>query len=66
MQQPNLFPETLRPATDEEVMEVLGRAMSQGGGLSRLAELYLNAACAKCLMDALHLAGLRVVRPMRE
>jgi hypothetical protein len=64
MEQPSLFPESLLPVTDEEVLEVLRGAISRGNGLSRLADLYLSAACASRLVDELHLAGLRVVRPM--
>ena len=40
MEQPSLFPESLLPAADEEVVEVLRDAIVRGSGLSRLADLY--------------------------
>jgi hypothetical protein len=63
MEQHSLFPETLLPVPDEEVVEVLRTAILGGGRLSRLAELYLGDACAWHLINALHIAGLRVTRP---
>jgi hypothetical protein len=62
MEQQNLFPETVRAATDEEVMAAFRIALSRGGRLNRMADLYLASVCAEHLVDQLHIAGLRVVK----
>jgi hypothetical protein len=63
MEQQSLFPETLLPVPDDEVVEVLRTAILAGGRLSRLAELYLAGTCARHLVAELRIAGLRVVKP---
>jgi hypothetical protein len=66
MEQRGLFPETLRAATDEEVVAAFRIALSRGGHLPRFADLYLSTVCAEHLLDQLHMAGLRVVRDAPE
>lgn len=62
MKQGSLFPDPRQNATDEEVIHVLRIALSRGGRLPRMAELYLSGICAEHLVDELHLADLEVVR----
>ncbi len=61
MQQGTLFSDLQRNASDEEVVQVLRIAISRGGRLPRLAELYLSSVCAEHLLDALRRARLDVV-----
>jgi hypothetical protein len=63
MEQHDLFPETTRSASDEEVVAAFRIAVSRGGRLPRLAELYLATVCAEHLVEELHAAVLAVVRP---
>jgi hypothetical protein len=66
MEQRSLFPESVLPVSDGEVEAVLRAAICSGGRLSRLADLYLSAVCARHLVDELQSAGLRVVRPQQR
>jgi hypothetical protein len=62
MEQANLFPDLRPTATDEEVMAAFRVAISRGGRLPRLAELYLSSICAEHLVDELRVAGLEIVK----
>jgi len=66
MEQPSLFPDTVLPVSDDEVEAVLRTAIYSGGRLSRPADLYLSAVCARHLVDELQSAGLRIVRPAQR
>jgi hypothetical protein len=62
MEQGGLFPDPRPTVTDEELVVVFRGAISRGGRLSRMADLYLNAVCAEHLVHELRVAGLEVVR----
>jgi hypothetical protein len=66
MEQGSLFPDPRPTVTDEELVAVFRCAISRGGRLSRMADLYLNAVCAEHLVHELRMAGLDVVRAMPE
>jgi hypothetical protein len=62
MEQRHLFPIPYETLSDEQVAEVLWRAIAQGGRLSRGAELHLSTLCAEHLVAELRAADLEVVR----
>jgi hypothetical protein len=57
MEQGTLFPDPLQTVTDEELVAVFRSAISRGGRLSRMADLYLNAVCAEHLVHELRVPG---------
>jgi hypothetical protein len=65
MEQGSLFPDPRPAVTDEELVAVFRGAISRGGRLSRMADLYLNAVCAEHLVHELRVAGMEVVRRLR-
>jgi hypothetical protein len=66
MEQGSLFPDPRPTVTDEKLVSVFRGAISRGGRLSRMADLYLNAVCAEHLVHELRVAGLEVVRAVPE
>ena len=66
MEQGTLFPDPRPTVTDEELVAVFRGAISRGGRLSRMADLYLNAVCAEHLVHELRVAGMEVVRAASE
>jgi hypothetical protein len=66
MEQGSLFPDPRPAVTDEELVAVFRGAISRGGRLSRMADLYLNAVCAEHLVHELRVAGMEVVRAAPE
>ena len=66
MEQGSLFPDPRPTVPDDELVAVFRGAISRGGRLSRMADLYLNAVCAEHLVHELRASGLEVVRAMPE
>ncbi|MCW3477460.1 hypothetical protein [Limobrevibacterium gyesilva] len=67
MIQESLFPERHPAVPDEEVVETLRAAIARSGRLPRSADMLLCGVCAQYLVEALHGAGLEVVRaPVRH
>ena len=62
MEQASLFRDPRPTMTDEEFVAVIRCAISPGGRLSRMADLYLNTVCAEHLVHELRVAGMEVVR----
>jgi hypothetical protein len=62
MEQASFFPDPRPTVTDEELAAVFRGAISRGGRLSRMADLYLNTVCAEHLVHELRVAGMEVVR----
>jgi len=62
MRQARLFPDPRPELTYEEVIAVVRDAITRGGKLSRLAELYLAMLCAEHLVRELRGEGIDLVR----
>lgn len=67
MQQGELFAAGYELLSDEQVAEILLRAVASGGRLSRAAELHLNGLCVEHLVAELRAANLDIARrlPLR-
>jgi hypothetical protein len=61
-EQGSLFLNPRPTVTVDELVAVFRGAISRGGRLSRMADMYLNAVCAEHLVHELRVAGLEVVR----
>jgi hypothetical protein len=66
MEQGNFLFDPRPPVTDQEVIAAIRTAISNGGRLSRMADLYLCTVCAEHLVEELRVAGLEVVRVAPE
>jgi hypothetical protein len=62
MHQRDLFSVVYEQPSDEEITQVLARAVAAAGRLPRSMELHLNQMSAEHLLTELRLADLEIVR----
>lgn len=60
-----LFDPAQNEVPDDEVVRVLRDLLAHAGRLPHSLELFLAGICAEHLVEGLHIAGLRVVRPVQ-